>query len=938
MNFQKVILLLFYFISVTSFAQVEVSDDLQDQLPIDHQVKIGKLKNGLTYYIRQNGKPENRVELRLAINAGSLLENDDQQGLAHFLEHMCFNGTENFEKNDLVSYLQSIGVKFGADLNAYTSFDETVYILPVPTDKPGIVDSAFMILSDWAGRVSLNGEDIDSERGVVIEEWRLGRGASQRMRDQWFPVLLNNSRYAERLPIGKKEILENFSHETIRDFYNDWYRPDLMAVIVVGDIDVDEMEQKIIANFESLENPKKPRERTEFDVPKHEQTLAKVVSDKENSFTQVYIFNKFAKEDMVKLEDYKKALTMNLYTTMLNSRLAELRQKPEPPFIYGVTFSGGFVRPINNFASFANVSEDGIEKGLKAMAIENERAKLHGFNPSELKRAKKEIYNQYEKTFNERDKRESANLVQEYLGNFLEKEAIPGIEYEFAFVQKYLESITLDEVNALSNKFMKDENRVIVVTAPDKDGLELPTEEQVIEWFTAVKSMTIAHYEEKDLGESLLEEEPLAGRVLFNKELKDVDSWELKLSNGAKVILKTTDFKNDEILFNAVSPGGHSLANDEDYYSAETAATIVRESGYGNFSSTDLQKFLAGKTVSVTPYIGSLEEGIDASCSPKDLETMLQLVHLAFTSPRKDEDVFASYITKNKALYKNLLSNPNYYFLDKTSKFMSQGNPRGGGLPTTEDLDKINLETAIDFYKDRFSDVSDFTFFMVGNFNIDEVKPLLEKYIASLPSQSRKESWNDLGIRPPEGVQSLDVKKGTDPKSSVNITFHNTYDFDLATNYKLSALTDVLDIKLIELLREEIGGVYGVGSYASANRDPYENYRLVISFPCAPENVDKLVNSALDEVKRIQQDGIDDADVQKVKEQKTREMEVRIKENSYWAGALEMTYKYGLEPSYILNYQQRIDNINAADLQEAAQKYFDFDSYAKMVLYPENWE
>ena len=525
--------------------------DLNKEIPFNPNVKTGTLSNGLKYYIQKNAKPEKRVELRLAVNAGSILENDDQLGLAHFTEHMCFNGTKNFKKNDIVNYLQSIGVKFGADLNAYTSFDETVYILPIPSDDKKILDQGFQILEDWAHNVTFEDEEIDKERGVVIEEWRTGRGASQRMRDKYFPVLLKDSRYAQRLPIGTKEILESFKYETVKKFYKDWYRPDLMAVIVVGDIDIAEMEAKIKAHFGKIEATKNPLERKEYNIPDHKETLISIATDKEAPFTQVQLYYKHPEIEMKTLADYRSGIIRRLYNGMLNQRLEELSQSAEPPFIYGYTYYGGFIRSKSAYQSFASVSQDGIIKGLKALLAENQRVQEYGFNASELERYKKEILRSYEKSYNERDKTESANYVYQYINHFLKGEPTPGIEWEYDFLQKVLPSITVEEINQLPKKWISDENRVVIITAPDKEGVNIPTEEEIKAVLKEAESMNITAYEDKVNEEPLIAQTPKAGKVTKETKIAALGATELTLSNGLKVILKPTDFKNDEIMMTA---------------------------------------------------------------------------------------------------------------------------------------------------------------------------------------------------------------------------------------------------------------------------------------------------------------------------------------------------------------------------------------------------
>jgi len=924
------------FISTLVYSQeTQISGELDNKIPVDPMIRVGKLDNGLTYYIRKNIKPEKRVEMRLVVNAGSMMEDDDQLGLAHFVEHMAFNGTKNFEKNEIVSYLQSIGVQFGADLNAYTSFDETVYILPIPTDDEEIVNQGLQVLEDWAHNVLLTEEEIDKERGVVVEEWRLGRGASQRMRDQYFPILFKESRYADRLPIGKKEIIEDSPYDAARRFYRDWYRPDLMAVIAIGDIDVDEMEQKIKDHFGGIENPTNPRPRIEYDVPDHEETFIVVTSDKEAPFTQIQLLYKNDNVTTETLKEYRRDITYQLYNGMLNERLRELTQSPDPPFLFGSTSYGSLVRTKSSYTSFAVVGENGVEKGLKTLLEENERVKKFGFMQAELDRNKKKTFNLYEQAYKESDKTESARYASEYIRSFLTNKPIPGIKFEFESIKQYLPGIKLEEVNALAANWIKGTNRVVVITGPDKEGVTLPTEDDIRRMLDEAEKMEITAYEEEDLGTELMDTSPTPGKVTASKQYDEIGTTEITLSNGVIVVLKPTDFKNDEILMTATSPGGHSLYVDDDYQSASNASSLISQSGVRDFSPTDLQKMLAGKTVRVSPFISTLSEGMSGNAAPKDFENMLQLIYLYFTNPKKDEQAFQSMITKNKMIYQNLMSNPQYYYSDQVSKIMSQNHPRGGGFPTVEDFDKINFERAYEIYRERFADASDFKFFFVGNFNIEEITPLLELYLGSLPGLNRNETWRDLGIRPPKGVVDKVVKKGTDPKSQVTINFTGEKKFDKKENHILRSLGEVLSIKLIEILREEKSGVYGVGASGSSSKYPNERYSFRISFPCAPENVSDLVAATFAEIDKIKKEGVSDKDLQKIKETQRRNREENLKKNRYWLSQLRAYYYNEIDLNTFYGSEELTEGITSDDLKAAANKYINMENYVKIVLMPE---
>ncbi|MBC7875364.1 MAG: insulinase family protein, partial [Ferruginibacter sp.] len=738
--------------------------DVSQVMPVDPKVKIGRLPNGLTYYIRHNSLPEKRVELRLVVNAGSVLEDDDQLGLAHFMEHMNFNGTKRFPKNELVSYLQSIGVEFGADLNAYTSFDETIYILPVPTDKPGLVDKGLQILEDWAHNASLEVAEIEKERGVVIEEWRLSRGADERMMKQTLPVQYRGSKYAERLPIGTREILEHFSADALKRFYKDWYRPDLQAVIVVGDIDVNDIEQKIKQTFGNIPAPVNPRKREIFTVPAHTETLSVVAKDKETAFPSIEILFKKDPQPETLIGDYTRYMNRRLFTGMLNNRFRELTLKSNPPFVGAGSFYGNsLARSKDAYQVFANTSDTGMSHSLYVLMEENRRVLLHGFTPSEFDMQKRQMQSFYDRIFNEREKEESYKYVDEYVNNFLINEPIPGIEWEYDFVKQWLATVKLEEVNNLAKQWITKDNMVVTMNAPEKPGVKIPSTEEIRTVLKDVDIAAIEPYKEKILATALMDAGKIkAGKITSSKTDDDLQTTTLKLSNGATVILKSTNFKNNEILFRAFSKGGHSLVKDADYYSASNASAIVSQSGVGNFSAIDLGNMLKGKSTSLSPNITLYSEGLNGNTIPKETETLLQLIHLYFTAPRKDKDAFESFKTKQKQLYANLAANPQIYFSAEFQKMMTQNHPRAGGLPKPEDFDKINLDRSIQIYKERFVNAGDFTFLFVGSFEEETIKPLLEKYIGSLPGTAQKETFKDLGIRPPAGKIDKVITKGAD--------------------------------------------------------------------------------------------------------------------------------------------------------------------------------
>ncbi len=908
------------------------------KLPIDEKVKIGKLENGLVYYIRENKKPADRIELRLAINAGSILEEENQRGLAHFVEHMCFNGSKHFEKNEIIQYLESVGIKFGPDLNAYTSFDETVYMLTVPSDSTELVEKGFLVLEDWAFNLTFADEEIDKERGVIIEEWRMGRGPWQRMMDKYLPIVFNGARYAERLPIGKKEIIESFEYETLKSFYKDWYRPDLMAVVVVGDIDSDIAEEKIKKHFGSYKVSENAKKREKYIIPDGNGTQVTIATDKEAPVTIARILYKDDAFESVTEKDYMHSLKYSLISGMLNRRLQELTEKADPPFV-GVGFYYGslFSRNKNGFQGYAMVGENGIERGIKTLLEENKRIADFGFSQGEFDRYKLDIIKGFEKSFNERDKTESENYADEYVRNYLENEAIPGIEFEYQLVVNNIDKISLQDVNKLATELIRDDNRIIIVNGPEKEGLIMPEESTLLALAASVDASEITPYEDKLASAELMKTKPDAGKIISEKKIEEIDAVELKLSNGATVLLKATEFKNDEVIFTGFASGGTSVYEDVDHFSSIHSSAIVGETGVSEFSSSDLTKVLAGKSVSVATSINTYSQDISGNSRPADLEAMFQLLYLDFTSPRVDEESFQSYITKNKNLYKNLSQEPMNYFYDKYYRIASQNHPRGNYLPEESDWEKIDYNRVIEIYKDRYANAAEFTFVIVGAFELEKIKPLIEQYIAALPFSKRKSEYRDLGIRPPKGKAEKDIKKGADQKSLAIVSFNKEVKYNELDQFLMSQLGQLLTRKYYEILREDMSGVYNVRASGSLEKIPYNNASLSISIPCSPDNANKLVDAAIKEIKGIQENGVTEDDIAKAKEIYKRDKEKRLEQNSYWLGALKNCYVYDRDFDKIPSFEL-MDEITSEALQRVAKDYINIEEYLKVVLYPEKTE
>ena len=918
-----------FFLIANAFAQ---------NIPLDPSVRTGTLSNGMKYYIKKNVKPEKKVEFRLAINAGSINEDEDQRGLAHFMEHMNFNGTKNFPENKLVDFLQSIGIKFGQHLNAYTSFDETVYMLPVPLDKPGNLDSGLKVMEDWAFNALLTDKEIEKERGVVLEELRLGLGADKRMLDQYLPKLAYNSRYADRLPIGKKEILQNFKPDALRRFHKDWYRPDLMALVVVGDINVDEMEQKIKANFSKYQNPANARKRVDYEMPNHKETLISIATDADatSSSAQFYIKDDGSAKPDVTVNDYQKSIVEQLAATIVNNRLQELTNSEKPPFIFGYVSHSNFLRTKDAFQAYAMTKEGEQKNALKVLLEEVERAKRFGFSQNELDRAKSETLSNLEKSYNNRDKTESARLVMEYVRNFLNQEPIPGIEWEYELHKKYLPSVTLDQVNNILKNYIKDDSRVIVVTGPKKENAVLPTDAQLLAIVDDVKNAQLKPYEDKAAIKTLVEPFKSNGKIVKTEADAKLGTTTFTLSNGAKVTYKKTDFKEDEIVFSAISLGGSSLISNEDFEKTQWAFPALAESGFNKYSKNDITKFLSGKQVSVMPYVGGISTGFNGNSTKKDFETLFQMIYGYFTNLNYDEASYNSYKAKQQGFLDNLLANPQTYFQSEVQKYLNQKNPRFFGiLPDAKAWEKTSYKLAYDIYKKSVANAGNFHFYFVGNVDENQIKQLSEQYLASLPSTKKSETYKDLGYRPLFTSTEKVIKKGKDPKSMVMIRFSGETKYNEQEDLAMRALGEVATIKIIEKLREDEGGIYGGGARGSLNKVPYGSYNFSINFPCGPENAEKLTKIALAELQKMIDNGPEQKDLDKFKEGEANDNVTNMKDNNYWLQNITSYQTQGGDKYSVLNYLTKVKALTVKDLQTVGKKYLTEKNRMVFTLMPE---
>jgi zinc protease len=904
-------------------------------LPVDPNIKIGKLSNGLTYYIRKNQEPKNRAELRLVVNAGSILESDKQVGLAHFVEHMSFNGTKNFKKNELVNFLEKSGVNFGADLNASTSFDETIYELQVPTDSPMIYKQAMQILEDWAHAVSFEPEDIDKERGVIVEEWRLGLGADTRLRDKYFPVLFKGSQYAKRLPIGTKANIDTAHYNMLTSFYKDWYRPDLQAVIVVGDVDIAETEKMIKDHFEKIPAAINPKKRIKYTIPPHTETRTAILTDPEQPYNVIQIYYTMPESPVVKTESqYRALIVRELFNQMMSSRFDEIAQKPDAPFLFGNSSYGGFIGDKDAFTLLA-VAKTGkdITPSIQTLLTENERVKQYGFVQTELDRAAKNTLSRIENAYNERDKTKSAELLQELVRNYLKGECIPGVAYEYELYKKFLPTITLTEVNSLIAQWIKPTNRSVVITAPEKEKKNLPTQAAITAQLNKPLGKQKKYIDKVTTG-PLLPVEPIAGKVVSEKKYEAIGTTEWVLSNGARVILKPTVFKNDEIEFSCISWGGTSLYSDNDYINAANASSVVSIGGMGNMDMQALQKALTGKNCFVSASMSSTMQGMNGNSNVKDLETAFQLLYGKFMAPRKDSIMFSVMLQNFKAAMENKDKEPASVFSDSVAYIMGNYHPRRKPIGIA-DLQRLNLDRSFEIYNERFSNPGQFLFTFVGNFNTDSIKPLIEKYVASLPGNPQKDNYKDVGIRYPTGQINKVIYKGKENKAKVRLFFTGDKGFSEMEDLQLGQLCKALNIKLREVLREDAGGVYGVGINGGISREPNTSYSIGVQFECAPENIEKLVALVMEEIKNTKAKGVDQNNIDKVIAEQTRGLENSMKENSFWRYQLEQQFFRNADPLKILDAPQRLKLLTVDRSKELANKFFDEKNIVRLVLLPE---
>jgi zinc protease len=921
--------------TAAAYLQAQSSINPQDIIPFDVAVRTATLPNGVKVFIRHNEQPAKRVSLRLAVKAGSIDEADDQQGLAHLIEHMAFNGSAHFKPGELISTFESIGARLGPHVNAYTSFDETVYMLELPTDKPDIVTKGLTAMADFAGGLTLDPAEIDKERGVVIEEWRGGLGAGSRIRDKQFPVLFYRSRYAERLPIGKPEIIRNAPAARLRAFYDTWYRPDHISIIVVGDVDAPQIEQGVRTLFGPLAARAPAAPEPDRTVPLHSQLLVNVTTDPELTRSSVQLVRKRTRETGQRIADYRRGLDQRLIEYMIGQRFTELARRPDATFLGAGAGGDSLSRTVDAFSFSASVQDGRIADGLSALAVEARRVKEFGFGAGELDRAKAWMSGFMERAYNEREKTDSGSYAQEYLNFFLEEEPSPGIAYEYQLVKQLLPTVTPAELSTFVRTLLGEDSRVLLATSPQKAGVGVPSEADLQAALMSADQGALTPWTETTITRDLVETKPAPAAIASRREVPEVGVTIVRFANGVEAWLKPTDFKNDQVLFDMEAPGGGSLAPCSDLPEATLSTSHVRLSGVGGLKALDLEKLLAGKLASASPYVGLSEHGISGSAPPAQLETALQLLYLDFTAPNDDPEAFALLTRQLAAAVANRGESPQQIFSDRLALVNTSNHCTSTPL-TPERVKALDRTKMTTFYRQRFANAADFTFFMAGAFKVEDALPLLARYVGSLPSTGQQTSRvADLGIHFPDKNQIVRVDKGREPRAQTVISFFaDPPPTPLEQEYVIAATT-VLDIALRDALREELGQTYTVNVGLAQPLPQRGAGRIQVQFGAAPENVMSMTDRVVEEIKRLQKDGPSADLTNRAKESARRTYETSLRENGYWLRRMGTIHTLGGDLTDIITRGKRIDSITPQILQDVFKKDFPFDRYTVVTLMPQ---
>ena len=904
------------------------------KLPLDPAIHVGRLPNGITYYVRQNSLPAKRVSLRMAVKAGSIDEADDQRGLAHMLEHMAFNGTTHFKPGELVAYFESIGVSFGAHVNAYTGYDETVYMLDVPTDRMGALDHGLQAMADFAGGMSLTDAEIDKERGVVLEEWRQRLGVQSRLQGITDKAIYGQSKYAERLPIGTPESIQKAPYQRVRDFYRANYTPDRIGFVIAGDIDTATAE-KLVRQYFGVIPARKSAKRPVYPVPPHKDTRVAIATDPEAQSSSVSVFHTRPLRKSLTVGEYRRDLVRGMFEAMLNARLGEIARRPDAPFLGASAGDDTLGRTVEAFGVSARVNEGGIPKGIDALEQELARVRQFGFGDAELDRVKKATLASYERAYNERDKSETPGFASELVSLYLNDVPAPGIATEYDLAKRFIPTITTTETAALARELVTDINRVVIAVAPEKKGVTPPPEAALREALRSGAAATLTAWRDESNGKVLMPATPTPGKITARRQIPEIGVTILTLSNGVEVWLKPTDFKNDQITFTAYAKGGTTGVPEAEYRNASLMTGLVGVSGVGGFSPVDLGKMLSGQIANASLSMGSFTHGMSGGGTPKDLETALQLMYLSFTAANHDPDAFELLKRRLRANLENQAQSPGAVFGERV-RMVNTSNSYLSRSMKVADVDALDQAKMEAFYKSQYANAADFTFFFVGAFDVDRIAPLLETYVASLPSQGKPSSaYGNTRLQFPMGVKKEIVNKGQEPKAQTVMTFYADTALNELEMHRLRAATSILERHLRDQLREELGGTYSVGVDYS-NTLPQPGYGTTsVAFGSAPDRVDSLVSTVMTELDRMRREGPSADDVQKVKETEKEGLETSFKQNGFWLGAMQTAQMLGWDPVSIIHRTERTDTLTAENIHEAFRKYFPADRYTQLTLLPE---
>lgn len=931
------ITLCFIILSRSISAQTEV----EQKLPFDPKIRYGKLSNGMTYYIRHNELPKERAEFYIVQNVGSMQEEDNQRGLAHFLEHMAFNGTNNFPQDErsIDDFTEGIGMRLGENLNAYTSFDETVYMLMnAPVTRPEIVDSCLLVLHDWSAFLTLSDSMISKERGIIREEWRRQADAQTRLWEQQLPKMYPGSRYAHRLPIGTIDVINNFKPDELRDYYKKWYRPDLQGVVIVGDVDVDQIETKIKALFADIPAPVNPAKRELSVVPDNDAPLVSIATDKESTniiLSIYYKHDKMPEELKGSVTDYMTHYMQQVIGTVMNERFSEIVQKANPPFVYAYAGDGDYMiaKTKGAWTSAALVKPGGIDDALTALVTETNRARQFGFTAAEYDRARTNILKGMESAYNEREKQKNSSFAEEYVRHFTDGECIPGIEIEYDLLNQIAPALPVDAVNQYMQSIIGDENIVISLMGPDTEELVYPTEAELLTKFEQAQAIPVEPYEEEVSDEPLISSLPTPGKIVETKEDPLFGATVYTLSNGVKVLLKDTEYKRDQILMRGSSKGGTTLFGDEDIYNLKIFNHLTDIGGLGDFSTTQLSKVLTGKNVSVGTNVGEDYESISGSAVPSDIRTLFELIYLSFTAPRSDDEAYTSFIERMKSQLENLKLNPMIAFNDSITKAFYDNAPRVKRIEP-EELAKINYERVMEIYKNRFADASDFVFTFVGNIDKDSMIPMMEQYLATLPSLKRKEEGNVNRItRLREGNYINHFNRTMEtPKASILNLYSGTMPYNEENRLTAAVLKQILDLVFTEKIREKESATYNISSSVQISLFPEGETTLQIYFDTEPSLKEKLTAIVKDELKDIVANGPRELDFTKTRDNMLKRHDESMQENSYWLGVLDDYYFRGYDR--YSRYEDILNKMTPAKVQHFAKQLIEQGNHIEVVMEP----